>query len=176
MIHGFVELSVGTCRLKVLGLNRAWREMSPAYRRLFRRGWASSDSADASVITHIVHRHVIHDDGLVIHVRNVPHVVYGSVVEEDSAIPISSFVADTFVAKTIDNAPVESNIRPPVTLVKNEHAIAPATIARRPEETRFGHPKVSEVAVRPVSGCPDVAFAGAEGLLVHRQRWRGDGN
>ena len=36
---------------------------------------ASGDSAGTSVITHIVHRGVIHDDRLVVHVRNVPNVV-----------------------------------------------------------------------------------------------------
>jgi hypothetical protein len=30
MIHGLVELSVGTCSLKMLGLNLGWREMSLA--------------------------------------------------------------------------------------------------------------------------------------------------
>jgi hypothetical protein len=107
--------------------------MSLAMRRLFRRGWASRDSADTTVIAHIVHRDVIYDDGLVVHVRNVPHVVDGSVVEEGSAIPISSLVAETFVAKTIDNAAIESHVRPPVALVKNIDAITPAPITRSPE-------------------------------------------
>ena len=76
MIHGLEELSVGTCSLKMLGLNLGWWEMSLALRRLFRRGWAGRDSADASVITHIVHGDVIHDDRLVVDIPHVRHVVY----------------------------------------------------------------------------------------------------
>src|SRR5260370_24129642 len=45
MIHGLIELSVGTCSLKMLRLNLAWWEMSLALRRLFRTSGASRDSA-----------------------------------------------------------------------------------------------------------------------------------
>jgi len=183
MIRGLVELSFGTCRLKMVRLNLGWREMSLALRHLFRRGWASRDSANASVVTHTVHRGVIHDDRLVIDVRYVPHVVYRAVIEEDPPVPISSFVAKTFVAKTIDNAAVESHVRPPVALMKNIDAITPTPITRRPEETRFGHqhpraghPEEPIVPVSPVAGCPYIALAGAKRLLVHRQQWRGDCN
>jgi len=133
MIHSFEELSVATCSLNVSGLNRGWREMSLALRRLLRGRWASRDSADAPVITHVVHRDVIHDDCLVVDIRNVPHVVDGSVVEEGSAIPISSLVAETFVAKAIDNAAIEPHVRSPVALTKNIDAITPAPITRSPE-------------------------------------------
>jgi hypothetical protein len=113
--------------------------MSLALRRLFRTSGASRDSADASVVTHIVHGDVIHDDRLVVDIPHVPHVVYGSVVEKGSAIPISSLIANTNIAKTVVDAAIESNIRPPVALMKNISVIAPAPITRGPEETRLGH-------------------------------------
>ena len=84
--------------------------MSLAYRCLLCGGWPSRDASGAAVIAHIINRDVIHDR-LVVHVGNVPHVVYGTVVEEDSAVPISALVAETVIAKTVKNAAVESDVR-----------------------------------------------------------------
>src|SRR5262249_2373755 len=98
------------------------------------------------------------------------------VVEEDSATPISSLIAATYVAETIVNAAIETDTRPPVTFVKNKDAITPGPITRSPQQTRCGHqhprtrdPEVAvEIIVSPVSGYPKVAVTGAKRLLIHR--------
>src|SRR5690348_9991623 len=163
----------------MLNLYGRWRDMSLTCSRLLLSGRARGDSAHSPVVAHVVHRDVIHDDGLVVDIRNVGHVVHGSVVEKGSAIPISALIAEAAVAVTVVNAAVESNHRTPVALMKHKDAIRPAPIARRPEETGFGHeyprtghPEVTIVSVSPVSGRPNVALAGTKGLHIHRQRRR----
>src|SRR5215831_1715187 len=143
--------------------------------RFFLRCWTSSYSTCTSVITDIVHRGVIHDDGLVVHVRNVPDVVHRSVVEEGAAIPIPALVAETFIPETVNNAAVEAHVRTPIALVKNIDAISPAPITGRPEESRFGYqnpcsryPEEPVIPVSPIAGCPDVSLTGTKRLLVYR--------
>src|SRR5438445_4493709 len=119
----------------MLGLYRRWRDMPRTCSRLFLSVRARGDSTHSSVVAHVVYGDVIHDDRLVIDVRNVRHVVDGSVVEEGSAIPISPRIADTNVAETVVNAAIESDVRTPVALMKNKDSIGPAPITRGPQET-----------------------------------------
>src|SRR5580658_2196097 len=163
----------------MLSLHGGWRDVSLTCGGLFLRGWTSCNSASAAVVAHIVHSDVI-DHGLGINVRHV-HVAHGSVVEEGAATPFSALEPDTDVAEAVVYASVESDLRPPVTLIENKHIIVPAPIARGPEKTwlrrqypRAGHPKVSISSVSPISGGPNIAIAGTKGLLVYGQRWRGD--
>jgi hypothetical protein len=108
-----------------LSLYGRWRNVSLSFGRLFFWPRASTDSALTSVVAHVVHRDVIDDDRLVIDIPHVRHVVYGSVVEKGSVVPISAVIADTTVAEAVINAAVESDMRTPVALMKNEDAIAP---------------------------------------------------
>src|SRR5690348_1336048 len=110
-----------------------WRDMSLPRGRLFSRGRASGCSAYSSVVAHPVHCGLIHNDCLVVNIRHVRHVVHGSVIEEDSIVPISALIADTGVAKAVINTPIESDLQSPVTLIEDKHAIAPAPITRSPQ-------------------------------------------
>src|SRR6266851_3108585 len=132
--------------MNMLSLYGRWRNVSLSFGRLFFWPRASTDSALTSVVAHVVHCDVIDDDHLVVDIPHVRHVVYGSVVEKGSVVPISAVIADTTVAEAVINAAIESDMRTPVALMKNEDAIAPAPITRGPEET----------------------VARTKGLLVHR--------
>lgn len=159
------------------GLHRRWRDMSSVSSRFFLVVWASSYSTFPAVVTHMAHANVIDDDGLVVDTRHAPDVVNGSVVKECSVVPISG-ITDSDVTEPVVNSAIESDLRAPVTLIKNEDAIGPAPITWGPEEARIGNhyprtrnPKISIVAVvGPISGRPDVAIGGAQRLVANRQR------
>src|SRR5438445_12235758 len=99
------------------------RDVSLTQRGLFLGRWASGDSAGASVIAHIVHGDIIHNDRFVVHVSNVGHAVHGAVVEEGPVVPISSLIADAYIAETVIDTAIESDARPPVALIKDKEAI-----------------------------------------------------
>ena len=147
--------------------------------RLFLRGWASGNSTRASVVAYVVHCDVV-DDRPVVDIRDMD-VAHGLVIEDATAPPLSAKKPDTDVAEAVVYAAVESDVGTPITLVKSKQAVAPAPIARSPEETRLrrqyprtGHPKVSVSGVSPISGGPNVAITRAKGLFVYRERRRGD--
>src|SRR5580658_2414783 len=175
MIHRLVQLMVAAGALNMLSLHRGWRGMSFTSGLLFHRSRTSGQSPGASVVAHI---YVIDGHVLGIDVGDVRDVVHGSVVEECSTFPIAALIADATVAEAVVDAAIESHFRAPVTFVKSELATAPAPVTRGPEETRLRrhgprtrYPEVAFLSVSPVSGRPDVACVGTNGLLVHRKRW-----
>jgi hypothetical protein len=141
-----------------------------------------SRSSGATVVAHIVHGGVIHDR-LVVNIGDVRRadVVDGLVVIQLSVIPVSTLIANTRVAVAVCDAAVETYLGTPVSGVPNVDAVVPAPIAGCPQQTSGGnfnpcarHPEVAVRTVSPISGRPDIACAGAGGLLIHRQRRRCD--
>jgi hypothetical protein len=145
------------------------------------RGRAGSGSPRATVIAHIVHGSIV-DNGLVIDIGNVgrAYVVYFAVVIEPPVIPISALIADARITVAIVDAAVETDLGTPISGIPDVDAVAPAPIARSPEQTDCRDlypcawdPVVAIIPVRPISGCPDKTFGGTRRLLVHGQRgWR----
>src|SRR4029078_8971622 len=93
-------------------------------------------------------------------------------VREVVSVPSSAPIAISGVAVTVVNAAVKTDVRAPVTLVKNVPTVVPAPPRRGPKHTdRWGlnphtrHPIIIAV-IPPVSGSPDVTL-GRSGRLLY---------
>src|SRR5271170_6294129 len=127
---------------------------------------------------------VVHDHRIVdVDVGDVDriHVHDSGVVEESAAAPFAATETDAAIAEAVVNAAVEADVWAPVAAVPNIEAVVPAPVTGSPEHADgcdhpgAGHPVVAAVIVPgPVAGRPQIAGAGADGLLVNRQRGRTD--
>ena len=146
---------------------------------LLRRGTCGY-SALSAVVRHV--RIIVYDDGLVIDIGDVCdiHISHRPVVEKFAAAPFAAGEAFAEVSEAVINAAVESEMRAPIAGIPNIEAVVPTPVSGGPQIAYFrgfdpsaGHPVVAViVAPGPVPRCPYVARAGAEGLLVNRQRRR----
>ena len=182
LVHGRQECMVRAGSVHVLGLHRCWRRVLPACHRLFRGCRTGGNSTCATVIANMVYRGFV-DYGLVVDVVNDRdiHVVHRGVVAEGSVGPISTAVADATVAEAIVDATVEADLAAPVAFIPSEGIAAPTPIAGSPEQANAGrlhprarHPEIAFIAVRPITGRPQITFSGNHGLGVNRQRGRSD--
>ena len=124
-------------RSLMLPLRRHRRDVALLGKGLLPGSGARLNTATSSVVADTIHR-VDHrplvdivDDGDV-------HVVYSRVIEELSAIPITSFVADSDVAVTVVNSSVESDVWTPISDIPEVRAVRPTPITRRPEKADLG--------------------------------------
>src|SRR5690242_17289938 len=76
MIYRLVEPAVSTGCLNMLSLYPGRRDMSLARGRRLLWSRTSRDAADTSVVTHVVHSHVVDDNRLVVDVRDIRHSVH----------------------------------------------------------------------------------------------------
>ncbi len=128
------------------------------------------------------HVRVVDDDRLVIDVGDVGDVYVGdgAVVEEVAFAPLATLEAVAAVAEAVVDAAVEADLRSPVAFVEGVDAVIPSPVAGSPEQAGLGsfHPGAGNPVVAvvvtpgPIAGGPEVAFAGADGLRVNRQRGR----
>src|SRR5208283_3381184 len=125
------------------------------------------------------------DYGFVVNVVNVDDVDIGdgAVIEEMSAIPTAANEANAEISKAVINAAVEADVRAPETFVEKKHAAIPTPPRRSPQVTDLGskdpgagHPVIIAAVPGPVAGRPDIAVAGANGLLVNGQCRRPEGD
>jgi hypothetical protein len=70
------------------------------------------------------------------------HVVYRTVVEKLSVIPTSAFVALAKVTVAVTNPAIETYVRTPIAIIKDESVAAPTPIGWSPEQTDFRSPLV----------------------------------
>ncbi len=162
-----------------LGCDR--RNMPLTGSRFLLRSWTRRDPACASVITDTVHGYVV--DGGVVNVMNVGdiYVIHRAVVIELAMVPAATLVTSAKVAKTVIDAAIKSDCRPPIARVESERNTVPAPIGRRPKEShlRGGHPRawhpvvISEVGIPgPVTRRPDPAWSWTRRLHINRQSRR----
>src|SRR5262249_25402050 len=127
---------------------------------------------------HILGERVI-DVGVMDNVRI--HTRHSGVVLKVVSAPSAAPVAVSGVAKTVINASVKTDSRPPVTLVKRVHPVSPAPPWRGPKQThsrrRDPHARDPIVIVvravpAPITWSPDITCDRASRLLVYRQRRR----
>ena len=139
-------------------------------------GRTSIDSASAAVVAHTTD--IVVNDGLVVNVVNVGNVdiVHRAVVVESPVIPVSAFIPDAAVSKTIIDAAVEANVLTPVAVVPQVSVIVPTPVPGGPEIAGFGshhpcagHPEVAFVAISPIARRPDIAFGWRDRLGVNGQ-------
>src|SRR6266567_2240041 len=149
--------------------------------RLFLGRWARRNSAFPAV--EAGGRRVIDYDGTVIDVGHICHADIGdrAVVVEPTTAPLSSEKPYTSVAKSVVNAAVEADVRPPVAGMPGIESASPTPVSRRPEHAdrrhhpRAGHPVIAGIIVpAPVAGRPEVTGSRTDGLGINRQRRRAD--
>src|ERR1700728_1877780 len=108
-------------------------------RRLFLRRRSRLGAAGAAIEAHAVDGDVV-DDGGVVNVRDVHgpgDVVDIAVVEERTALPVAARITAADVAKSVVDATIKTDMGTPIASVPEVGAIAPAPIARRPQEARL---------------------------------------
>jgi hypothetical protein len=186
LVHVVELLTVAGCFALDLKLGSHRRNAGTAHRRDL--SWLGSygDSASAPVIGDAIvdDGRVVDDDRAVVDMGDVDvDAVDGAVVVEVISVPIAAVITAAGVTKAVVNSAVEADVRTPVAGVKKEAAVAPSPIAGGPKEADFGrfdpgagHPVIvgDIVVIGPIAGRPDIAIAGADGLLVNRKRRRAD--
>src|SRR6266403_796137 len=184
-VHGSPLLRVGSRRVRMMSLNRDRRHMSLTRCSLFLRRWTPVDPAVAAVVADMVLVPVNYCR--VVDVVNLSDVdvVHGTVIEKAVMVPTSTFITLTEIAEAVTDPAIEADHRTPIPIIENKPFAAPTPISWSPKETDFRshhpcarHPIVivEVVAVGPVDRGPYIAFARAKGLLIDRQRRRGEVN
>ena len=147
-----------------------------------------TDSAGAAIEADAIDRRIV-DDGLVVNVVNIGHIDVGDrpVVVIIAAAPVATKEPGAGVAEAIINSAVEADVRAPVAGMPDVKPFIPAPIAGGPkkaglrgEHPRAGNPEIVPVivVVSPVTGSPDIARSGADGLSINGKcrRANSDGN
>jgi hypothetical protein len=111
------------------------------------------------------------------------YVGYAGVIEIVAAAPVSAVKAGAGITKTVVNAAVEADGGSPVTSVPNVEAVVEIPVAGSPEQSdswrpdpHSWDPKVTVIAISPVTGHPNVTASGTNRLGVNRQHWWTDTN
>lgn len=179
MIYGSPQFLVGPRGLDMLSLRSDRRNMTLTQGYLLLRGGTLINAAIATVVADargvviIHHRGVVH----VVDFRHV-HVVHRTVVKEVVMVPTPSFITVPKIPKSIIDAAIKSYDRSPKAFMPKESAATPTPPTRRPQKTnlRSQHPSARHPVVitglgvpGPVARRPDIAFGGANGLLVNWQ-------
>src|ERR1700723_1025775 len=183
VIYRSAQLGVRTGGLDVLNLSGHWPHMLLMRNGLFCGAGTLGDSAVAAVIADM--RDVSYVDSGVVDVVDYVDVdvIDRGVVKEMAAVPTPALITVTEVTESVVDPAVPSDLRAPISVIKNETAAAPSPVARSPEVAHFRshdpcarHPVIIVVAPGPVARNPDISVAGAYRLFVHRYLRRGDGN
>src|SRR5579862_3604954 len=141
------------------------------------------DSTRPSVEAGVVDRCVVHYYGLVVDIRHIRHadIRDAAVVVEPSATPFATDEAHSAVAKTVVNAAIEADMRPPIAGMPRVESTAPSPVTGSPKHAdrgyypRAGDPVVPALVIPgPIARRPHVTGAGANGLRVHGQSGRPD--
>ena len=113
-------------------LRRRCNVMFPLCRELFRRRFRCR-SAHPTIKAGIAR--AIHRNGLAVNVRdrNVGEIVHCAVVEEAAVLPVAAFVTDAIIAKAVIYTAVKSDVRPPISEMKDVDAFFQLPISRRPQ-------------------------------------------
>jgi len=136
---------------------------------------ACLDAAWASVVADSIHDPDV--NSFVVDIANIDDVYARdrAIVEEPVALPSSAGIANAEITEAVNDSAVKTDLRSPITLMEKIDAVVPSPIGRSPEVTglgsqdpRAGHPVVVVVIVVPcpISWSPNVAFSGAQRLLV----------
>ena len=144
---------------------------------LFLRRWPLVDATIAAIVAGAVSR-VVFDPGVigVVDVL-VAYAVHRSVVIKMIVFPAATFISVTTVSEPVIDPAIISNVRAPITFMEKERTATPTPVSGGPEEADFGcldpsagHPVVVVTVPVPITGRPDVAIPGTEGLLINGER------
>jgi hypothetical protein len=137
----------------------------------------------STVIAHAIDSDIVDDRLVDVYVADdgIVYVADGGVVVEIIAVPVAALITMTVVAVAVVHAAIETDVRSPITRVKEVTPTAPSPISRSPEQaitwshhpgTRY--PVIVIAAPGPVSRRPDVIGSRAIRLVVNGQRWRSE--
>ena len=177
VIDGGPQAAIASSGLLVPGLRGRGREVSCAGKPLLFGCRSCIGSTAAAVVADAVHARIV-DDRLVVCVMNDRGVYVHDrgVVEKAAPLPVSALEAGAHVSESIKNATVEADLFSPVASVPEVNAVAPSPISRSPQETNFGRenprawdPVIIAIVIvpSPIAGCPQIAWARADGLYIH---------
>src|SRR5690348_4274313 len=123
----------------MLRLHRSWRDVPRLFHGALLPGWLRPYTSLAAIEADAVDGGVVHDDRLVVDVRDVDvaDVVNGPVVIEVTVAPVTAFVALARVPEAVVDAAIEADRRAPVAAMPYVAAVAPAPPARRPQQAGF---------------------------------------
>jgi hypothetical protein len=183
LVHAREQLAIVNRSLLMLSLNRQGSLVLLMLRGQLLRGRTRRNAAVTPVVADMVHGGVVHDDCLVVDVRNVGnvHVGHAAVVIEVASAPLATVETFTGISEAVVNAAVEADVRAPVAAVEKVEAFVPSPPSRSPEHS-YGsdhpgawHPVIAVIVVpRPIAGRPEIAGSGTDGLGVNRQGGRSD--
>ena len=137
------------------------------------------DAAIAAIVADAVSR-VVFDPGVigVVDVL-VVYAIYRGVVIKMIVFPAAAFVAATAVPVSVIDPAIIPNVRAPITLMEEVRAAAPTPVSGSPKEADFRrfdpcavYPVIVVPVPSPITGRPDVAVPGTDGLFVNGERWR----
>src|ERR1039458_5246753 len=168
VVHPCALVRIGARALCMFRLSCDCRNMPLACRSLLVRGWTRLNPALSAVVTDAVPVVVL--DPFVVDIVNIRdiHVVDGTVIEKVPVVPTAASITLAKVNEAVVDHAIEPDGRPPVAVIEEITAVAPAPIARSPEETFFrrhhprsGHPVVirNVVVIGPIARRPEIAIS-----------------
>src|SRR5271168_1082492 len=132
MVRRCPQLRIRSRRFHMLRLRRHRPDVPFPRRRFFLRRCTRFHSSAPPVEAHPVHRRVRHTRFIyVVNYRHV-YVAHRPVVKKVSVVPPPAFKPMSKVPEAVIDSPIEPDRRPPISLVKNKRAPAPAPVRRRP--------------------------------------------
>jgi len=166
----------------MVNLNRQRGLMASLLNSTFLPSRTRLNAAVTTVVADTVDGIVIHDNSLVVNIPDVGYVYVGhaTVVVEVASTPLATVKTVAGVAEAVINAAIESDMRSPVSHVKDVELFVPFPPSGSPEHAHGSehpgtrHPIVALVIVpSPIAWRPQIARSGAEGLRINREGWRG---
>ena len=179
LIRGGAQLRVGTSLLHMLVLCRNRSDMALLVVCFLLRRRPLVDTAITAIVADAVSRVVFNPSVIGVVDVLVVYAIYRGVVIKMIVFPPTAFVAVTTVAEPVIDAAIISNVRAPITFMEEECIAAPSPVSGGPKEADFGsfdpsagHPVVVVTVPSPITGRPDVAVPGTDGLLIDGERGR----
>src|ERR1700733_575417 len=181
LVHRRAQFRIIPSRLHVLRLRLDRPHVLLFGKSLLLRGGTRFHPAPTSVEANVTFRRVAHRSVKRIVDDRSAYAIHGSVVQEAVPFPPPPLIPKPAVTVTVINPAVVAHRRAPISLIKIVRVPAPAPITRRPQKARLRRVDpsarrpvvlISRVVVAPVTGCPQVAVARKDRLLVDRKQRR----
>src|ERR1700747_115717 len=124
---------------------------------------------------------VLYRNWLTVNVRHRDDgdIVHRAVVKEPAVFPVAALVTDAIIAEAVIHPAIKSDMRPPISDMKNVDAFFGPPISRSPQQPSLRrhdpsarHPIVATAFTpRPISRYPQITRSRNRGLIVKGQ-WR----
>ena len=145
----------------------------------FLRRWPLVDATAAAIVADAVSRVVFNPGVIGVMDVLVVDAIDRGVVIKMIVFPAATFIAVTTVSEPVIDPAIISNVRAPITFMEKERTVAPTPVSGGPKEADLGgfdpcagYPVIVVTVPGPITGRPDVAIPGTDGLLINRERGR----